>query len=335
MKSSYIVLVALLAVSLLLVSCGVNETPSQNQSVYIIKTVNTSNTTPTPEITNVTPSNITSNATENVTSNATSNESVVVAPPAAGNMTIYFLDNLQGNAAYFEATNGKHVLIDGGQSSDDSPLIRWLMKMPGVIDNVLATDSNYYNLGGLDAVIYNFNSTHSYDSGFYEDYSGYKVFHDFSTYIAAGYTQVTADTEIKVDPAVKFAIFAPFEQGKFFNKTNDNALVVKISYNNVSVLFLGDCSEICQSALSNRDLKANVLRVYGGNVSQALVNEISPDVVITNSASNNGSTSFSSAKKVYTKNNADGVLTFVSDGTNYWIFQPVTANSSTNSSASS
>jgi competence protein ComEC len=59
------------------------------------------------------------------------------------------------------------------------------------------------------------------------------------------------------------------DQPLVFNDDNDNSIVIKMSYKNVSFLFTGDCEEKCENMLLllDRDVSANILKVghHGGS----------------------------------------------------------------------
>jgi competence protein ComEC len=153
------------------------------------------------------------------------------------------------------------MLIDGGPVYSRYKLINYLQrKNITKLDYVVATHPHADHIGGLEAVIRNF------DIG---KIIMPRVSHD--TIVYRNFLQAIADENILVQEPVagsvfmmgdiKFQIIGPISD--FYTNLNDYSIVIRMEYGNTSFLFTGDIERVAEQEIlrSNKNISADVLKV--------------------------------------------------------------------------
>lgn len=231
--------------------------------------------------------NGTSGGSSTGSGNETGNESTV-----KGDLELHFLDVGNGDSIFVRTPNGGTMLIDGGNDDKGSFVLNYLRSQGITSDlNVMvATHPDSENIGGLDSIPYNLASvSETYDNGYGSKSQAYLGFVQFSQ--AKGmFITVTKDTAIEIDKDITVQLIAPYIDG-YMNNSNDNSLVVKITYGSVSFLIMGDCTLECEKKIMGHDLKADVLRIahMGADdaTSQELLDNVKPRAAILSVGSHN------------------------------------------------
>ncbi|MBU0536205.1 MAG: MBL fold metallo-hydrolase, partial [Nanoarchaeota archaeon] len=82
---------------------------------------------------------------------------------------------------------------------------------------------------------------------------------------------------------VKLDLIIPYKDG-YSDKKEDNSIVVKMRYGDVSFLFMSDCTSACEDKLKGYDLKADILKIgdFGSNesTSDEFLDNVKPKVAI-------------------------------------------------------
>jgi len=173
-------------------------------------------------------------------------------------LTVRFLDVGQADAAIL--TSGGHaMLIDGGNVADSS-LVYTALKDLGIdsLDYIVATHPHEDHVGGLAGALsyatakVAFCSVTSYDS---------KAFANFLKALEKQGLSITvpAAGETFTLGLASCVVLGPV---KTFEDDNDNSLVIKVSYGNVSFLFMGD---------AQREEEASLLEAYSEEALSATV----------------------------------------------------------------
>lgn len=202
-----------------------------------------------------------------------------------GNLTLSFIDVRHGDSIFVQTQNNKTLLIDGGYN-DQGPIVLKYLKDQGVgyyLDSILLTHSDRENVGGLGSVLFNIAGVSGvYDNGQGAKGQSYRLFKE-SSMAKGNFNIVTGDAAINLDENIDMQIIVPYTDG-YFNNTNDNSLVVKITYGDVSFLLAGDCGFECEKKIMGHDLKADVLKVAhsGANdsTSQQFLDKVKPKIAI-------------------------------------------------------
>lgn len=188
--------------------------------------------------------------TDNTTSGYENNSS-------SSEVLVYFIDVGQADAIYIKDGNS-NMMIDAGNNADGKLLVKYLQSLN--VKNfkyVVGTHAHEDHIGGIDDIINNFKIDNFYMP---EAISTSKTFEDVLD--ALDKNKVTFQTPKIGD---KFTLentnFEVLSIGNDTSDLNDTSLVLKMSYNNTCVLFMGDASSNVEKNLLNKDLDCQVLKV--------------------------------------------------------------------------
>lgn len=170
---------------------------------------------------------------------------------------VYFIDVGQADAIYIKDGNS-NMMIDAGNNADGKLLVKYLQSLN--VKNfkyVVGTHAHEDHIGGMDDIINNFKIDNFYMP---EAISTSKTFEDVLD--ALDKNKVTFQTPKIGD---KFTLentnFEVLSIGNDTSDLNDTSLVLKMSYNNTCVLFMGDASSNVEKNLLNKDIDCQVLKV--------------------------------------------------------------------------
>lgn len=218
-----------------------------------------------------------------------SSDSLITEPEPEsqpGNLEVTFLDVGFGDSVFVKTPHNASMLVDGGPNEAGSKVINLLREKGAgtALDVVVATHPDVEAVGGLDAAAFNLASiSETYDNGHgteeNQDYLGFEQF----TKAKGFFNVVKEDTGINLDESMGIQLIVPYVDG-YMNNTNDNSLVMKMTYGSVSILLMGDCSLECEKKIMGHDLKADVMLVAhnGGEdaTSQELLDNVKPKLAI-------------------------------------------------------
>ncbi len=194
---------------------------------------------------------------------------------AARALNAYFITVGQGDSEYLELPNGKNALIDGGPANPSGagdPLVAQFLTQHGIthIDYVVLTHPHADHFTGLKYVFSHARVDNFYDTR--EDNPGattLKVLRDqiaqtpnvSISYPAAGDALDWDPGEVQVK--VLNSCSTP-GQSTAGNVLNDCSIVLKVTYQNTSILYTGDMQNDVEAQLVSKygaDLQADVLKV--------------------------------------------------------------------------
>ncbi len=185
-------------------------------------------------------------------------QNINYTPPFDG-LELHFIDVSQGDAALIRKDDTT-LLIDAGTSESSDALINYI-KAIGVkdIDIFISTHPHEDHMGGSVGIIENFHPKEVYMS---PELSGAYF---FEKYLDALDKSAISPRLAKTDCVYKTDDFEFkfLTNGTQFNNSNDNSLVVKVTYKNQSFLFMGDGEKAVERFLmeSGTDISADVLKV--------------------------------------------------------------------------
>ncbi len=181
-------------------------------------------------------------------------------PPTAGQLQVQFID--VGNAdAILIRTDDRVVMIDGGENDDETTVSDYLYRQ-GIekIDLLIATHADADHIGGMDALIRNFPVDmvlHTLEA----DKTDVDAVALLEAIEAEGVSAITPSIKsvYELDGMV-IEILGPLSLSK---ETNDNSIVLKLTFGDISFLFTGDASAKVEQKLmdAGADLSADVLKV--------------------------------------------------------------------------
>jgi competence protein ComEC len=214
-------------------------------------------------------------------------------------LNAYFISVGQGDAEYIELPNGKNVLIDGGPNPN-APLAAFLTQHNVTkLDYVVLTHPHLDHYAGLDYVFSHVKVENFYDTR--EDNTGAAGAKAIRNKIAALGVNViypAAGDNLDWDPAeVQVKVLNTCSNAGGSNSgpvLNNCSIVLKVTYQNTSILYTGDMQFDTEAALISAygsQLQSDVLKVghHGSNTatSPAFLNMVKPKYAYIEVGANN------------------------------------------------
>lgn len=247
-----------------------------------------------PEDTNLADNNLADNSPEDnnlADNNPEDNNPANGGNPADENLTVHFLDVGQGDSILLEY-NGKAMLVDAGERNQGSGVSAYLREHDiSGIDYVVATHPHADHIGGMDEVLNSFQVEHFIDSGFPHTSKTYENMLTSIDEKNIPFEVAKKGEEIEFDPAVDVEVLNPGPE--YSDELNENSVVLKVSYGEVSFLLMGDAGLETEENLMKAGyaLDSDILKV-GHHASRsgsggAFISAVSPEIsVIEVGASN-------------------------------------------------
>ena len=216
---------------------------------------------------------------------------LALSASAAENLTAHFIDVGQGDSILLQF-NGKSLLIDGGPAEMGSRLEEYLREQNVThLDLMILTHPHDDHIGGLIAVLEDFPVKQAMDNGENDSTLIYKRFRALIDKKNISYALAYAGQEIDLDPALKIEVLWPpsggisggakLSQNKAIKNPwesivvralsgdmNQHSLVLRITYNRISLLLMGDADTVVEGILisSVGNLSSQILKVghHGG-----------------------------------------------------------------------
>ena len=245
----------------------------------------------------------------------------------SGELQVHFIDVGQGASQLIIGSSGKTILIDAGNNNQEEEIVAYLRKNSiQKIDILVGTHPDADHIGGLDAVIDNFEIGKIYMP---KVQSNTKTFEDVLLAIQRkGLKISTAKAGVSLDwePDAKVQMIAPVRE---YNDDNDMSAVIKLTFGEISFLFTGDAESKSEHDMINSkaDLKSDVLLVahHGSKSSttEAFLDAVQPSYGVIQVGENNYGHPAPEilerlnkrGVKVY-RNDLHGDIVFVTDGKN-------------------
>lgn len=177
----------------------------------------------------------------------------------AGTLTVTWLDVGQGDAAVIQC-GGQAMLIDGGKPEKSSYIYAWLQQHGlSYLDVIVATHVDADHIGGLSGAL----NYASVGTAYCPVTTGTtETFQSFVKYLAQQGKQITVPTagETFALGGAQVQILGPLHSAE---DSNDNSIVLKLSFGATSFLFTGDAERTEEQDLLNAgvNLQSTVLKV--------------------------------------------------------------------------
>jgi competence protein ComEC len=247
-----------------------------------------------------------------------------------GNLTITYIDVGQGDSELVISPSGKTMLIDAGESEQSSKIVS-IMKKESVasFNDVVMTHPHSDHIGGISYIISNFPVYQVIDSGYPHTTKTYANVLELIDKRNISYRVVKNGDIVDFDPNVKVEVLNP--QNTWFENINDNSVVLKITYGDVSFLLPGDAEGDAEQVYARQLDHIDVLKVghHGSKTSTSdyLLNKIYPDISVISVGKGNsyGHPSIITLNKlakshseIY-RTDINGDITITTDGNTYSI----------------
>ncbi len=223
---------------------------------------------------------------KDVVNDTTTEQSTEAINTSGNNVKIHFIDTGNSDAILIQ-DNGVFTLIDGGDNDDEKLMVDYLNKC-GVksIKYLISTHAHADHLGGLDAVVKNFEVENALVSNGSANTKSYRDF-------------INAMADKGLSPGV------PLENNKFYlnnsyfevlntnggNTTNDQSLVLVYTNGNDKVLFTGDIEKETEKKILGKLDNVDLLKVahHGSRSSstQSFLDKVNPEYAVILAAKDN------------------------------------------------
>lgn len=203
-------------------------------------------------------------------------------PLVSGQLKVHFIDVGQGDSMLIQAPDGTNALIDGGP--DNGLAYQYLLRHDiSRIDVLIVSHPHADHIGGLIEIVQKISVGSVWTSGAVHYTPIFEQFVDAIAEAKVPYREVQRGDSIPLG-TLRFAVLHGDAAAA---ELNDGSLIVKLVYNHVSFLFMGD-TEYPSEAMLVREmpeqLDATVLKVghHGSYTSStpAFIAAVSPEVAI-------------------------------------------------------
>lgn len=201
------------------------------------------------------------------------------------NLTAHFIDVGQGDSELIQFA-GKNILIDAGDQ-DAGPRVESYLRSHEItaLDLVVATHPHDDHIRGLIPLLKDFPIKQVLDSGQSHTTQTFSTYLNLIDQKNIPFETAQRGQTIDLDPAIKIEVLSP-PSTLFQDDLNQNSIVLKITYNKVSFLLMGDAGIEAENSLlsSGYDLKSTVLKVghhgSSSSTSSGFLAKVQPEIEI-------------------------------------------------------
>ena len=256
-----------------------------------------------------------------------------------GKLHVSFLDVGQGDAILIQTPSGQDILIDGGPDAQkiNSELSKKLPFWDRTIDLVVCTHYHADHLTGLVDILQRYTVKQVLEPGVSYNSSIYQEWCDLVEEKQIKQDKAQAGREIDLGSGVKIEVLNP--PATPFNGTSDdvdnNGVVLRLSWGQVSFLFTADVGEEVESQLIGQrvNLRSAVLKVahHGSETSTTspFLAAVDPEVAVISVGQDNPFghptpevcerlTGRLGENNIY-RTDKDGTVEFITDGEKLWV----------------
>lgn len=247
-----------------------------------------------------------------------------------GNLTVSFLDVGQGDSIFI-GYNEKTMLIDAGEKDEGAVVSEYLHNHNiSDLEYVVATHPHSDHIGGMEEILNEFQVEHFIDSGFPHNSKTYENMLTTIDKKNIPFELAKKGEEIEFDPAVDVEVLNPGSE--YSDELNENSIVLKVSYGEVSFLLMGDAGLETEGKLMDTgyNLESEILKV-GHHASrsgsgESSISKVNPEISVIEVGEGNDYghphaeilERLQKTSSVY-RTDLDGTIVVTTDGTSYTV----------------
>lgn len=182
---------------------------------------------------------------------APSSNATPVVQNLEGDLKMHFIDVGQGDAIFIELPNGETLLIDAGEAWKANNVFNYVNQNLGYItlNYIVATHPHSDHIGGLSLMLDSFNVNNIYMTKATSTSKTYENLLESIDFFGLKINTAKAGTILVEEEDLLVEIVSPVNDT--YSNTNNYSAIVKITYNEISAIFMGDAEELIEEALVN------------------------------------------------------------------------------------